>query len=194
MKENQPKGAVKSAWTKGAKGQNAGKGKGKMKPPWNGKSKGKGNLLNVKELAQHIYRYDHSSGKAWHPSSDELPWPVMLLLGGHSRKHVFLSKLPPNLKTASLEAMYLARKIRWTARLGLESKAPWYKMKNKNHKIPPCNEKVPKQVLAFTQSLQRRLCVSFSSASKKQKGMGTWWSNNAAAYGYAIKWLREKSW
>lgn len=48
-------------------------------------------LLRQEELVSNIYVLKPDSGSlvAEHPSSELLPWPVALLLGSYSRKHVF---------------------------------------------------------------------------------------------------------
>ena len=47
-------------------------------------------------LYSKVYMYSHTDRSAHHTTPSETPWPIVLSLGGFSRKHIFLNKsLPP---------------------------------------------------------------------------------------------------
>ena len=142
-------------------------------------------------MNQRIYVYDADEKSAHHPKCKELPWPISFHLGTHSRKHVFVSKRTPCLKDASRCVQSIYNKLRWMAFFHDEQNAmPWYRLQAGEY-IKPCAKQLPPEVMAFTNSLRRRLIETLSSALQKQKGKTSWWNNTPVASKYAKAWLKR---
>lgn len=70
-------------------------------------------LQNYGELLEKVYVVDHESRSTRHPGRGELPWPVVLLLAGHSRKHVLLGRRPPVIADVGRACVDASNKLKW---------------------------------------------------------------------------------
>ncbi len=68
-------------------------------------------LCRAEELAGNIYVVD-ASRRAQAPDPTTTPWTVLLLLGSHSRKHVFLGRKQLSMKMAWRAANSFANRIK----------------------------------------------------------------------------------
>ena len=50
---------------------------------------------------------------ASHPQVGDLPWPVVLLLGAHARKHILQGKTCPDLAKVATSIMQFGHKLQW---------------------------------------------------------------------------------
>ena len=65
-------------------------------------------------MLQNFYLVLHRDEQAAPPTVDDrIPWPVVLLLATHSRKHRFLSGMPPRMKPYVQAVSSFARKVKW---------------------------------------------------------------------------------
>ena len=68
-------------------------------------------LWNYHDLLQKIYMYDREKNAAYRPQPNQIPWPVLLLLGCHSMKHQFLQGKKPKIEEYSKHVWSLYHKL-----------------------------------------------------------------------------------
>ena len=52
-------------------------------------------LMNIHALCEKVYVYDSEAKAAVRPTPKDTPWPVLLLLGAFSVKHIFFASKNP---------------------------------------------------------------------------------------------------
>ena len=70
-------------------------------------------LIKGIELTNNVYMYDDSLGSGFHPCNGELPWFVVLLLGAHSKKHLFGGTFP-NWSLFNRHIASATNKLKWS--------------------------------------------------------------------------------
>ena len=114
-------------------------------------------LMDTSKLAECIYMYNHSSKTAVRVVPGSLPWPVMLLLGGFSRNHIFAdSKIHKSKYHES--ALNFQHKVEWTIRgeMGLlENK--WFRVQIKRKKPCPAPDWKYVESIAFAVDVRNEM-------------------------------------
>ena len=70
-------------------------------------------VLNLDKLAELVYIYDHDTVDTYHPDPDTLPWPVLLLLGGFSRKQIFSYHGKFHFESINKSIIQFVEKMKW---------------------------------------------------------------------------------
>lgn len=66
------------------------------------------------DLCNNVYSVHGSPSVAAHPAVGDLPWPVLLLLGSHSRKHLFLRRRALNMRSLHKSINDFTNRILWS--------------------------------------------------------------------------------
>ena len=94
-------------------------------------------LMNLEKLSSCIYTYDHGLKSAFRCSKDSLPWPVLLLLGGFSRNHVFADSKVPRERLFEASSNF-CDKMEWQVRGAMgDFESKWFRVRLKRQKTTP---------------------------------------------------------
>jgi len=130
----------------------------------------------------HVIRRDHSAWIADHPRENEIPWPGLLTLGSHSRKHIFAEHaISSPLVLGQLRSFISKVKWRWVFRNAKElPPRPLLKKETR-----PCDAQVPHVLLAFCSHVMHVGRSLLSNAARKPcKAL-------ARHVRFALKWTRR---
>lgn len=150
-------------------------------------------IMDVNALLEHIYVYDHQHRSVYHPGTSQVPWPVALLLGGCSRKHIFVPSSKPKIEWYGQFINNFINKLCWKLKLGSTEK-PWFsRFADKGKPTKACSDpQQPPEVKAFVQDLRAKL-HSALIAELGKAGFGRH-SNMCKAHHLAFTWLRANGW
>jgi hypothetical protein len=147
-------------------------------------------LINHTQLYQSLYILNLPTHSVYHPSVQEVPWTVAVILGAHSTKHVFhRGTLPAPDKIGSV-INSVCNQIHWRAVLGNPSWL-WWRCRRKGTYTKQCDKVIPPQVAALTKELKTSLFGTWhrvlASASRHRM-----WANYPVALKHCEKWLRQQ--
>lgn len=143
-------------------------------------------LANEEELNGQLYVLAPNPTRVI-AADHSIPWPVRLLLGAHSRKHVFLNKRPLCLKQAVVASKGMVNRLKWS----------WFFKDDQREKGSPQLAKrepmpfeglVPPELDGLAAHLRRAVV----SAHKRANSMiATSPSRTPRFVQYAMRWLKN---
>lgn len=116
-------------------------------------------------LLHHIYTLNDDL-VAGHPLRSELPWPVVLACGAHSRKHIFAPK-KIDLRLVGVRAVVFSNRLRWSIALGdneLRAVKPLMK-----RRVRTCRSGMPPVVQPFTTAITNLVVGRFRNVRSTPK-------------------------
>ena len=124
-------------------------------------------VLERTQLENRIFSFSLED-RSVYPPDDSLPWMVLLLLGGFSRKFLFWNNKRPRLQDYAV-------RIRETI---ASMKAAQGKKRD------PCSD-------LYYEDLRRKLVEAARINIDKSKGRNAWWQNTPFAVKHGLSWLRR---
>jgi hypothetical protein len=123
-------------------------------------------LARGSELYDNIYGVEiGASGPfAFVPTIESMPWPVALLLGSHSKKHIFDDGLAVDRLKYSHAALLFQRRLKWSWVFRNSSNEQYVPPLTKRE-IPICDEIVDPVVSAFGQAVRSTVLKLVSRAN-----------------------------
>ena len=121
-------------------------------------------------------------------ADEKIPWLVILLANGYSKKHIFF-RGSPSLRRFGDGIRSSVNRLRWRSILGDADHRAWWRLRPKRAPSAPCSEIVPPFVPVIQRELQLACAESFDSATRRSKSNGKLCRNVAAAHQYGLKWL-----
>ena len=145
-------------------------------------------LFRLDELYGNIYMVERGA-EGWQakfPDAGSLPWPVLLLLGSHSRKHIIT---PGNFRRAELVKSLndTVSRIKW-AWLFRKETGDFSKPLLKRDLLH-CHSRTPPTIEAFCRRLKE---VGLEAGKKLTLEGGCKEAQKPAYMKFALRWLREK--
>ena len=124
-----------------------------------------GRVSQIWEPTTHVYIYDHVGREVGHAKVGELPWTVMYLLGGHSKKHLFNFGRRPEVSYMVESVQQLINQIKWWSVQGTY-RPPWWSTKVGAYKTSRCTQVVEPTFAAMCGDLSRTLRGKLQSLVK----------------------------
>jgi len=157
-------------------------------------------LINWRELLSRVYIFDDTTKSVRHPRHDLLAedgvlWPVVWLLGRHSKKHIFNSSKVPTLRGVHEAVRDFINRVKWRWSLR-ESAVPDWKGSGKiSKKSPPFVDRVSDELDQWTVKLKQGF---MEQADRRRQilisGKNRTWSNLSKLVVFATKLLRSSDW
>ena len=127
---------------------------------------------------------------ASHPGLGELPWPVILLLGGYSQKHIFCTGRPPQQSGIGRACSAVANKIQWSWKLRDHPLPPYHIRVGHRQPTRPCKDTaVPFELRAIGRLLRSTIISHCQSCFSKCVGNRTF-GNLAGLHRHSLRWLQ----
>ena len=70
-------------------------------------------LLNLQRMQQHVYIYDFHARCAFHPSGNQIAWPILYLLSRHHKSYRRYGSRIPDLQQVAEAMKNFSNRIRW---------------------------------------------------------------------------------
>ena len=105
-------------------------------------------ILDRDALCSHIYVYNGMEHSATHPTSGTLPWPVELLLGGYSKRHIFATTPPVSIGILGAQLQQFSHKLVWRSVLR-NSEPSWLRQFSSKAPIAACSRTLEPEVRSF---------------------------------------------
>ena len=145
-------------------------------------------MLRASEVVKNIYYVADRS--AWQPLG--LPWPVLMLLGAHSRKHVFINGRRMLRKPFAADIKDLCNRIAWKWHFSqtAESQGLCSLLKRPPRKY---HGRLPPEILGFTSHLCKALWDHFDAANDVIRADRSKFNNIPNFARYATCWLKSRN-
>ena len=140
-------------------------------------------LLSIESLSDNVMLYDAESKSVISGATANIPWTVVLLYGGHHRKHVFSSGAQVDVKHVDYALNKLTSRIAWRY-FHRNSIFPWWRSKSPASYIGMPNIIAP-ELEHFFVELRRQVMYNFDDMS----GKGVVFSNGCKWFSWAAEWL-----
>ncbi len=148
-------------------------------------------LCRARQLHEHIYLIDADSMSAHTADSSlDLPWNVALLLGSHSRKHVFLGKNTINMKTAWRAASGISNRLKWSWLHRASTDDTWEAPLCKREPLE-CKRMCSNKVNVLAGNLKRLVVDHVVRANRRIARSSDTFSNRPAYVTFALKWMKK---
>ena len=135
-------------------------------------------LMDIDCLRNMVYIFNGATRSVAHPTGNEVPWTVLLLLGGYNRKHRFCSRRNPDLVQFSRDVSNIEQLVlrAWGIFINDKDQGP---------------ASVPPEVRAMARDMQRKLVDSAAVAVMGTAGRHRWFCNASRAVQHARRWLQQ---
>ena len=135
-------------------------------------------LMDIDCLRNMVYIFNGATRSVAHPTGNEVPWTVLLLLGGYNRKHRFCSRRNPDLVQFSRDVSNIEQLVlrAWGIFINDKDQGP---------------ASVPPEVRATARDMQRKLVDSAAVAVMGTAGRHRWFCNESRAVQHARRWLQQ---
>lgn len=134
----------------------------------------------------HIYCLDERPDggfEAYHPSDSCIPWPVALLLGAHSKKHVWEPRKAPTMKQIGHAITLFDRRLRW-AWVHKDSPSEYVRPLVPRD-VLPCRKTVDGAIASFSAAVRNTVVTFVRSAAKVKPCPAPCFVK------YAMRWLAQ---
>jgi hypothetical protein len=102
---------------------------------------------------------------SYNPTAEQCPWPVALLLGAHSKKHVFESTRPLPLPRVGQALSMMDRRLKWAWVFRSNGQVQYTTPLVKKQEVAKCTELVDPAIIAFSNEIKRTVVEHIKGAN-----------------------------
>lgn len=150
-------------------------------------------LCRPDSLAENIYLVGGTPIEAVVIDAADVPWPVLLLLGGHSKKHIFHGGGPIQTGPIMRDVKAFLTKMQWASHFRDVSREEEYERPLFRRDPVPYEGDVSPFLTSFGMELNARVYVGVQRINAELKGNLWKYSNQPVFVNWARNWLKQRN-